>query len=71
MKNIFDEMINHHKTPKWIKYILTFIVCGAILAFGIIMAVNVQSTIGKILYIVVATGAVAALVSLCIQIHTS
>lgn len=69
MKIDFDKIIGNSKIPKPIKYILTFIICGAICTFGIIMTVKVENVIGKILYIIVALFAAAAFVSLCIEIR--
>lgn len=69
MKIDFDKIIGNVKMPKPIKYILTFIICGAIFTFGIVMTVRSESVIGKILYIIVMLFAAAAFVSLCIEIR--
>lgn len=69
MKIDFDKIIGNSEMPKPIKYILAFIICGAIFTFGVVMTIRIESVIGKILYIIVALFAVAAFVSLCIEIH--
>lgn len=68
MEKLFDKLLSSPNVPKWIKYALSFLVCGIICAFGVVMAISVESWVGRILFIVVAGFSVVGFVSLCKEI---
>lgn len=66
---LFDEIINCEKVPKWIKYLLTALLCGFIFTLGAVMVFSAEAVLGRLLSAAVALFAAWAFISLCLRIH--
>lgn len=71
MEFIFGDIINNPKIPKWLRYLLTVVVCGAVLAVAVILIVESENVIATIILVLVAAFAAFSLVYLCVRISKS
>ena len=68
MESFIADLINNPKVPKWLRCVIVTLVCGCVIALGVVLAIKSPMLIGKIFGGVMATLFLAAVVYLFVKI---
>lgn len=68
MESFIADLINNPKIAKWLRFVIVTLVCGCVIALGVVLTINSPMLIGKIFGGVLATLFLAAAVYLFVKI---